>query len=274
MGNPTNEENWAARERLRRVEFLLWWRGWVGRQDLVGMFGISSAQASGDLQRYVALNGAAMVYHTSRKRYEAVEGMTCILHEPVFEEAVSSFFGGGATGWIDLGGDADPRLARVELPKRAADGQVARRLMMALLEGRRLRVRYLSLNSGKDEWRELAPVGLGWDGRRWHIRAWCWTRGAWRDFVMGRMLAADWPMPMHEELPVDEDWSTLDTVRLKINPKLSAERRESLRIDYGLEGDTMELKVRRAMKGYLLAEMFIKEGEHRALPAHFVLSDS
>jgi hypothetical protein len=272
MPNVTNDENWAARERLRRVEFLLWWRGWVGRQDLVEGFGISPAQASGDLQRYAGINPGAMIYHTSRKRYEAADGMLCRLHEPVFEEAVRHFLGAAAgTGRDAALETADSRISVIALPARRLDAGIARRVLMALLERRRLRVRYHSVNSGKDEWRELVPAGLGWDGMRWHVRAWSVERGEWRDFVFGRMLAADMPGEAAGELPEDQAWMTFETVRLRLNPALGAEKREALRIDYDLTGDTLELRVRRAMKNYLLAAMFIDHESHSDLPRHFVM---
>ncbi|MCU0797370.1 MAG: helix-turn-helix domain containing protein, partial [Akkermansiaceae bacterium] len=95
MGNDTNMENWAARERLRWIERAVWWRGWVGRPDLAAMFGISAAQASSDLQRYQELNPGALAYHLGRKRYEGTEGMRCVMHEPSLVEAMNVFLGGG-----------------------------------------------------------------------------------------------------------------------------------------------------------------------------------
>lgn len=271
MGNTSNEENWAARERLRRVEFLLWWRGWIGRQDLVEGFGISAAQASGDLQRYAGMNAGAMIYQTSRKRYEAGEGMVCVLHEPSFEEAVRVFLGGSSVGGREsFPESADGRLSMIGLPVRRLDVAIARRVLMALLEKRRLRVRYHSVSSGKDEWREIAPGGLAWDGSRWHVRAWSVEREAWRDFVLGRMSEAEMPGAAAGELPLDTGWTTFETVSLRINPELTAEQREALRIDYGLAGETLELRVRSCMKTYLLAAMWIdQEGAH-SLPRHFV----
>lgn len=272
MPNLTNEENWAARERLRRVEFLSWWRGWVGRSDLVEGFGISPAQASGDLQRYGGMNPSAMIYHTSRKRYEAVESMVCVLHEPSFEEAVRVFLGGGVAGgrW-SVPEPVDARLAIVSLPVRHVDVGIARRVLMALLEGRRLRVRYQSARTGSDGWRELVPAGLAWDGQRWHVRAWCGSREEWRDFVLGRMAAADWPGEAAGDLPKDKDWNTFVTVKLRLNPELSKERREALRMDYGLRGEILELRVRSSMKAYLLASMWIDQDSHMGLPRHFVV---
>jgi hypothetical protein len=272
MPNVTNEENWAAKERLRRVEFLLWWRGWVGRQDLVEVFGISPAQASGDLQRYAGMNAGAMIYHTSRKRYEGAEGMVCVLHEPSFDEAVRVFLGasvavsGGAVG-LD---SPDARVAVVGLPVRRIDAGIARRVMVALLEKRSLRVRYLSVNSSSDEWRELVPAGVAWDGKRWHARAWCMKRNNWQDFVLGRMREAEWPGAVAGKLVADEDWLAMETVKLRVNPELNAEQQEAMRMDYGLAGDVLELRVRRSMKKYLLAAMFIDHESHSGLPRHFV----
>jgi hypothetical protein len=98
MANKTNEENWAARERLRAVEMLLWWRGWVGRGDLLERFGISAAQASSDFQKYLELNGKEIFYQTSRKRYEATAAFECQLHPPALEEAVRVLLAGDDGG--------------------------------------------------------------------------------------------------------------------------------------------------------------------------------
>src|SRR5688572_26936497 len=103
MANRTNEENWPARERLRAVEMMLWWRGWAGRSDLVEHFGISPAQASSDFQKYLELNGKHVSYQTSRKRYEASAEFECRLHVPDLEEAVRVFLQDGVPGGSGIG---------------------------------------------------------------------------------------------------------------------------------------------------------------------------
>lgn len=267
MGNNTNESNWAARERLRRVEVLLWWRGWVGRSDLTEGFGISAAQASGDLQRYAELNPGSMLYQTRRKRYEGAPEMRCVLHKPVFEEAVRELLGVAVP--VAATGES-PQVAMVDIPARACDPTVARRVMIALLEQRWLAVKYASLKSGTHEWRRIAPTRFGWDGQRWHVRSWCGKNGEWRDFVLGRMSETEWPLDPAENLPEDAAWEKIETVRLTINPELNPEKREALRMDYGLTGDTLELRVREAMKPYVLANLYI-DASQRELPRHFVV---
>ena len=91
MGNRTNVESWAGRERMCFIERAAWWEGEVNRSDLAGVFGISAAQASSDLQAYQELNPGALAYNMSRKCYEGQEEMGCVLHEPRLEEAVGIF---------------------------------------------------------------------------------------------------------------------------------------------------------------------------------------
>jgi len=275
MANKTNEENWAARERLRAVEMMLWWRGWAGRADLVEWFGLSPAQASSDFQKYLELNGAQVSYQTSRKRYEASPVFECRLHTPELEEAVRVFLGGEIPGGmrVESARVASERVAVLKLPDRSASVEIARRVFVALLAGRRVQVFYHSLSSGGAGWRYLRPGALAWDGRRWHVRAWCETRLEWRDFVLGRIEKVEWPEAAAGGVVADVDWETWETIRLRVNPALESDAKASLRMDYGLAGEVMEVRVRRALKGYLLAELFIDGVGHGTLPHHFVMEE-
>ena len=49
MGNISNPENWAARERLRFIERAAFWRGWLQREEMARVFGQSVQQCSADL---------------------------------------------------------------------------------------------------------------------------------------------------------------------------------------------------------------------------------
>lgn len=275
MANQTNEQNWAARERLRAVEMLLWWRGWAGRTDLIERFGLSPAQASSDFQKYLELNGSQISYQTSRKRYEASMGFECLIHEPRLEEALSLLGMATVAGFrmesVDGSWMENERIGVLKLPIRRARKNVERLVFMALLAGQKLRVEYHSLSSGLLEWRMLKPGALAWDGRRWHVRAWCEKREQWRDFVLGRMSQAEWPLPVTDDVPMDEEWNRWETLCLRLNPDLEIGKRQSLQQDYGLEDDHLELRVRSSMKNYLLAELFVSADDSPTLPVHFVI---
>jgi len=281
MGNTTNKKNWAAQERLKRIEQAVWWRGWIKRKDLVEWFGISSAQASSDLQKYQELNPDALVYQMSRKRYEGAKNMRCQLHEPSLEEGLFLFLNPDEMAAVSRGGSRGDRrgeiglwsLMDVSLPVRKACSEVERAFVLAVAGGLKIRVRYWSLNSGKATWRWLAPHAFGYDGYRWHVRAWCFTREAYLDFVLSRTEKIDWPEPMegNEQLPPDTDWETVEVVKVRPSSSLDKVAQSAIMMDYGIgENGVLELSVRSAMKQYLLSQLRLVE-EGGELPKHFEL---
>jgi hypothetical protein len=289
-------ENWAASERLRAIERAAWWRGFVQRQDVAEIFGVSLAQTSTDFQAYQTLNPGALNYNLSAKRYESAESMSCVLHKPRLAEAVSQYLGGPAPSAIpgvapvenQAGGEgregADARCAVLQLPRRRADTSVERLLFLAIYQGLSIRGRYLSVGSGRARWRLLAPHAVAHDGWRWHVRAWCFEREDYRDFVIGRFESVAWPVRLQEhtqiELPADSDWETFVTVKVKPNEALEPSARRALRMDYGLEGkQVLEMRTRKAMLRYLLEALRLpmpgagEEGGKidAVLPRHFDL---
>lgn len=285
MGNETNIEQWAAQERLRAIERAAFWRGWVRRKELVSLFGISMAQASADFQKYQELNPGALSYNLNAKWYEGVAGMQCVRHTPRLEEAIGCYLDGGAgvfqlppvamaqgtsSGALDAGGACS--LGFVLLPVREASAEVCRLVFQAVLGNHRLRVRYWSLNSSKDSWREIAPHAFGHDGYRWHVRAWCYNNADYRDFVLSRIERCDSPMSISKDaaLPIDGAWESWEGVELRPDSRLSERRQAAIRRDYGMgKRGVLKIKVRTAMKPYLLSHLFLPGANDAAeLPRH------
>jgi len=264
MANLTNEDNWAARERLRTIERALWWRGWVGRKDLTELFGVSVAQASGDLQKYLEMNPGSMNYHTSRKRYEATPGSNWVLAEPNFEEGLAVFLGGAGTRIFPGQVGAGAKVAGVGLPARPGKPAAARALMLAVLGNLAVEMEYLSVNSGTVAWRTILPHAFGHDGYRWHVRAWCENNRDYRDFAISRINEVKWPVPHRprdrDERPPDLDWEEIETIRLRPHRTLDEGRRRAIELDYGIEsGGTLAIPVRKAMRHYLAGHLRIFE---------------
>ena len=69
MGEEQRDLRWGVERRLEFIEFRLFWEGHVNRSDLIDSFGISVQQASTDLNRYLGLAPANMVYDKSGKAY-------------------------------------------------------------------------------------------------------------------------------------------------------------------------------------------------------------
>ena len=270
MGNSSTKDQWAGRERLAFIERASWWRGVVNRGDLREVFGISAAQASADLQGYQELNPTALAYNVRSKRYEARPEMTCMMHSPRLEEAVGMFLG-TPVPLPQVAATSDARVDVFQPPVRKADAAVERRIFLALDQGKRLPVTYWSVNSGGAKRREIAPHGLGHDGYRWHVRAWCFENGDFRDFVLSRIEKAEWPGESFAAPAKDEAWDSVVAIRVRANSELDEDRRKTIERDYGMKGGELELQVREAMREYVLAHLRVADGLER--PRHLELID-
>jgi hypothetical protein len=269
MGNLTKEKQWAAAERLRFIERSAFWRGVVNRSDLQGLFGLSPAQASSDLQRYTELNPGALAYNLKLKRYEGVPAMQPVLHVPRLEEAIQLFLAAPARPAPFFGAGDDgksEKVAIVEIPQRVASVEAQRAVFQAVLHGKRLHLRYVSFSKRGESWRWIAPHALANDGYRWHARAWCYENGDYRNFVLGRILKTEWPEPLGEALPAaDADWSAWMTLRLRPRRGLGEAQRRAVRLEYGMTGPSVVLRIRRAMRDATLMHLRLPPSDGRRI---------
>jgi hypothetical protein len=254
MGNTTNTEQWAAMERLRFIERAAWWRGVVRRQDVMEVFGMGPAQVSADFQKYLELNPGSLAYSLNRKRYEGQPGMKRLWDPGMLEEAVSQFI--DRAGRLPVTGRQEgPGSNRVDwlvLPDRRASEDVERRVFFAVLHGMKLEVLYASPHGQSRRWRWLMPHALAWSGHRWHARAWCMEKLAYRDFVLSRMEEARWPEVVGEPVPVrDTAWDTYTTVEVRPHAELDEEAQLSIAQEFRMERRRLRIKVRLAMVQYL-----------------------
>ena len=236
------------------IEVLLWWRGSIRRTNLTDYFSISSAQASGDLQKYLDLNGKDISYHTARKRYEAGESFTCKLHQPQFDEGIALLTGGKMTPRsmeVASGELSAAVVDEVSPPRRAVKDHVARMLYIAVAQKHSMKIRYMSVQSASKKWQEILPSAFGWDGDRWHVRAWDVENEQWRDFVMGRIEDCRWPAASETAPPRDVDWETFVTLKIRPHRELEKEAQDAIRLDYGMASGVMNVRVRKAMEIYM-----------------------
>ncbi len=252
MGNKSNPEQWAVQERLRFIERAAYWRGWVQRSDLMEVFGKGSAQVSADFQKYLEINPGALAYSTSRKRYEGQSGMKQVLQESRIEDAVGLFLEAGRLPFTSAAEASRSRAVEwVVLPERRAVAEVERRVFQAIMHRHRLRLRYMSLHGNSDEWRWIQPHALAHSGHRWHVRAWCAKNRDYRDFTLGRIAEADWPVT-GEALPsVDVQWDAMSLLTVRPAASLSEEQKAAVMMEYGMKDGMLRLSVREAMRLYV-----------------------
>ena len=241
---------WSEKQRLLFIERLLFWRGSINRRDLCDHFGISLPQATKDLVSYTTLNAGACQYDVRRKCYVAAAKMQTVLREPNFSEDMEAV--GSAMrdeleyGEFVLGGSR---------PQRVADRLLHRKLSLAACNRDCVEVTYWSVRSGSSEKRWMSPRCFGFDGLRWHVRAYCHRSEVFKDFVIGRFQTVGRAKPCPFVDLVDEDWLATETLTFRPSGGLSANQRTALEMDYGMEAGELCLNVRRAMRLYALRRL-------------------
>jgi hypothetical protein len=262
MSKKSHDQYWAARQRARYVETCAWWKGIVNRNDLAEIFSISMAQASSDIQTYLERNPTALIYNLRQKRYEATPDMECILGEPRIEDAVNRFMGGDVRDlWSVESAADDCPVALTRTPVRQAKGMVERRAFLAIMNGYRIRMRYLSVATGKDDWRRIRPHALAHDGIRWQVRAWCERADDYQDFCLGRIAEIEWTRD-HMDLPhPDLDWDTFTTLKIRPHRDLEPSAKRAVELDHGMTNGVLKIKIRRSMEGYLRARLGLPPAE-------------
>ena len=248
---------WSAQRRLRFIEFRLYWQGRLNRKDLTEYFRISEQQASADIALYQKAAPGNCEYDRNEKTYVLGASFT-----PRFGVA-------DAQGYLNELRSVDygitrpeeswigefPDFGAVPYPKRSVDSETLRSVLRGIERREALEIRYQSLSRPKPIWRWITPHALGYDGHRWHARAFCHRRGDFRDFVLGRIFDIRSVEAHQIEPSLDVIWS--ETVKLVIGtyPGLPGEQRRAVEIDYKMTRGRLKVPVRLALAHYLMRWM-------------------
>ncbi|MBS0173831.1 MAG: WYL domain-containing protein [Nitrospira sp.] len=114
-----------------------------------------------------------------------------------------------------------------------------------------LSISYVSSASGATE-REIAPLVLADNGRRWHVRAFDRRTSSFRDIVLTRVRAVcflpDVPLP-EESVANDLQWSREVEMKLVLHPDFP--RPELADLDYPMTGGVLRIRAKAALASYV-----------------------
>lgn len=256
------QPRWGPERRLEFIDFRLLWDRTVNRAELVEFFGISPQQASSDLATYQRLAPKNLEYDKSRKTYIATqEFKPLIVREDAqtFLAQITGLRDGSVTasnvyiGWR-------PPNDIVQLPTRPVPSTTLARLLWAIRRGEDLRVGYQSMRRPAPTKRWIAPHALGFDGQRWHIRAWCFENNDFRDFVISRIQGVDEARATSIS-PADDEWwhSHVDLV---IRPRygLTPGQCAAIEVDYGMTKGQLVWRCRKALAFYVIRQLRLDWG--------------
>jgi hypothetical protein len=257
-------KKWEVEQRLRFIEFRLFWEGGINRAHLMEYFRISSPQASADLSRYQDLAPENMVYDTRSKIYKMGPRFKPVLGDLSSEKfllhvfAVSSLIFSRGHSFL---GDV-PEVEVVPTPHRSIDSSVLSKIYRALTHNYKIQALYKSMGKSEPTSRWIYPTTLAYDGFRWHIRGYCFNDDSYKDFVISRFQKIQSESKLDIELPIDIEWEEYVVVCIKPHPKLSEEAQRTIELDYGMLDGEAKMEVRRAMLIYTLKNLGLENKDH------------
>ena len=257
MSQSTAALKWGVERRLEFIEFRLFWEGGVNRADIIEMFDVSVPQASKDLTLYQERAPNNAIYDKSAKRYVAGDHFQpCFLKpDPAAYlnqlRSVSEGILDRSHAWI---GQSLPYEA-APAPVRGVNAQILRSVISAIRQSQAIEVRYQSLSRPEPRWRWLAPHAIGFDGFRWHARAYCETDRMFKDFLLSRMLETRDTRPSGVAADTDADWHEFVTIEIGPHPELSETQKKVIALDYGMRGERAKIRVRKALLYYALKRL-------------------
>lgn len=258
--------SWGVRKRLHFLEFKLFWEGQVNRGDLTAAFGTSIPQASADIARYQELAKQNITYNQSAKYYIPTKEFTPILirptaesyfsevtYQPYFSEKYSSL-----DGYIGL----------VPNPTRIINIQTLKSVIHAIKNNRKIIIDYRSFkNPQSGDEREISPHSFGFDGFRWHTRAYCHKDNKFKDFVLGRIVSISDSVESDVDISSDQQWNNIINVIIGPNQKQNEDQKKFIAIDYGMTDQVLIIKCRIALLWYLLKKLGVGVNDNER-PGH------
>ena len=248
---------WGQERRLEFIDSRLCWLGRINRKELTEFFKISVPQASVDLADYQALAPGNVVYDRTEKTYLATSQFQPVITDGSSGRYLAELYG-LSTGVISpdvsfLGWT--PEADVVRHPTRVVSQQALKTVLHSVRLRQALRIHYQTMTRPDPTERVISPHALGYDGYRWHVRAYCHLRREFRDFVFARILNLSVENAPDYELPADEEWDRVLSVVITPNPALDSNRRRVLALDYGMTNDRLVVHTRQALAYYLLKRL-------------------
>ncbi len=261
---------WGQRQRLEFIEFRLFWEGALNRNEITERFSVSVPQASTDVSVYRALAPRNMEYNARQKRYLITRHFKPLLIAPNAERYLAQLraISDGVITVADTSIAGLPDVGVLPVPTRRVDPLALRALLKAVRSQRSISIEYQSMNDQRPDpmWREITPHALGWDGFRWHARAFCHVEHVFKDFIISRCLKLGELGDPGGTAGGDIHWNSFFDVVLVPNPRLSPAQRRTIELDYGMTEGRAIVRVRHAMLYYFDKRLRLDVAEKRDRP--------
>jgi hypothetical protein len=267
-GARIDKMRWSVEQRLEFIEFRLFWDGQINRSDLTEKFDISVPQASMDVGRYQTIAPRNLSYDKRLKTYVATVDFKPVVSTPTARHYFSQLrsiadevLAPSETwiGWI-------PPFGAVPPVRRHLEVGFLRSTTEAIRKSLSIRVNYQSFSRPQPTWRWLSPHALGFDGFRWHVRAWCHEHSDFRDFVLARILAVGESKPHTIDPCTDHEWHATVTLRIAPHPRMRPAQRRAIERDFNMTNGELSVASRVSLSYYLERQLGLDLGPTQVTP--------
>ena len=265
---------WEATRRMEFIEFRLYWEGKVNRSDLTDFFGISVPQASNDLSKYQEMAPKNIDYDRRGKFYFSTTEFTPIYYAPSSEHylALLKQVSSGVLAENELFIKNLPNYDLIPVLERPIAPDRLKTVLDSIKNDIELKILYQSMSRQNPLSRWIAPKSLAYDGYRWNIRAYCFTRKRFMDFNVGRI----WEIEDKRKTTFskeDSDWDTKVVLKIGPNPGLSEDQKKTIEMEYGMKNRIKEVEVRLPFLSYFLKRYGLdnEKVERSAQSQHIVI---
>lgn len=252
-----NKLPWSTRKRLHYLEFKIFWEGRANRGDLTEAFEISIPQASADIARYQEIAPQNIIYDAKGKYYISSEEFVPHFIQPTADSyfsEISLFLNDCHTPSVD------GYFGYLPKPTRIIDSSILKEVVQAVRNKQKINIDYRSFKNpqpGGSRW--ITPHAFGFDGFRWHVRAYCHTDNKFKDYVIGRIVSIFDEADTDVDINTDEKWFNFVDVIIGPNPKLSEEQKNIVAMDYGMTDQILSIKCRISFLYYLMKRLGINK---------------
>ncbi len=248
---------WGVERRLEFIEFRLFWEGHVNRGDLMGAFGVSVNQASTDLNRYIGMAADNIAYDKSARTYIRGPKFIPLFLKPDASRYLSQLrsVADGILDRTDAWIGQLPSYDAAPTPVRGVHADTLRCIIAAIHRSEAIEVKYQSLSRPEPRWRWIAPHAIGFDGFRWHARAFCLTDRSFKDFLLSRIIETRASQANDIGADADVDWNESVVLEIGPHPDLSETQQKIIALDYGMRDGKASISVRRALLYYALKRL-------------------
>nr|WP_321397034.1 WYL domain-containing protein [uncultured Desulfobacter sp.] len=256
---------WSTKQRIEFIETRLYWEGKISRKDLTGYFDISIPQSTKDIKAYIEKAPDNIRYDSKAKQYVAAEGFEPVLISPDSETYLQRLLTSDP-GQEEFFCGSMPSFYNAPCIQRKIDPKILKYILKNINEGNAVHVEYQSMSGPGPAWRWITPHAIGFDGFRWHARAFCHKSRVFKDFNLGRI----YEIGATESNPIDPSsdfqWFTDITFIVEPHPGLTEAQSKGIERDYGMTNGFLEFEVSGAFIFYMLKRLNLEEGHEENEP--------